>query len=469
MTSQAPRSVSGFPGEPGLPGSGAGSRLTGNFRRPARSRFRCSSAGGRLLALVTVLAALAAAGCTSSAAAPPAQLRLQVSQPVSLYDVPLDIRVTGLHPGDRVTLQLATRDGQWRAHATFAARQPVLDLAAAAPVSGGYRGVHAMGLFEALAPRRGPAGLRPSDPEVLTLTASAPGARPASVTLSRELTGPGVTCFRRTVARSGFYGLYCAPAPHAGTRPPVLVFGGSEGGLATAPAAELLASRGFPALALAYFGEPGLPDALHRIPLEYFARAARWLGSRPGADARRLAVFGDSRGSEAALLLGADFPGLIHAVIAGSPSSVTNPAVSPAHMLPVTAPAWTLHGKPLPVANPLGDPASALNPAAVIRVQKIRGPVLLLAGAADQLWPSPRYASAIMRTLGKDHDRYPHHEVVFRGAGHAAGAAFPYQVGTVTVATPARTLTLGGTMFANSAAETSAWQDVLAFLRRPGA
>lgn len=415
--------------------------------------------------MVTGLAVLAAAGC-ASAAEPPAHLRLKVSPAVALYDAPVGIRVAGLHRGERVTLQLQTQDRRWLARATFVARQQVLNVGTAAPVSGSYRGVHAMGLFEALAPRHGPDALAPTSPEIFTLTATARGAPPVSVRLSRELTGPGVRCARQTVAGLGFDGLYCAPAAHAGTRPPVLVLGGSEGGLATASTAKLLASRGYPALALAYFGEPDLPDALSRIPLEYFARAARWLGTQPGADAGRLTVWGDSRGSEAALLLGADFPGLVRAVVAGSPSSVSNSAVSPRRQLPFTDPAWTLRGKPLPVASPFDDPDSTNNPAAVIPVQKINGPVLLLVGADDRLWPSPAYASAIMHRLSRDRDRYPHRDLVFRGAGHAAGAAFPYAAGSVSFATATAFLDLGGTPFANSVAETTAWQDVIAFLHR---
>lgn len=418
--------------------------------------------GPRLLALAAV-AGMLAAGC--AAAAPPTHLRLQVSQRVSLYDVPLRIRVGGLHPGDKVTLQLESRDRQWSARATFEARQPVLDLSTAAPVSGSYRGAHAMGLFEALALRHQGAHSIAAIPTGFTLTASAQGST-ATVTLTRELAGHGVTCARHTVPGSGFYGLYCAPAPHAGRRPPVLVFGGSEGGLATAPTAELLASRGFPALALAYFDEPGLPDALERIPLEYFAGAARWLGHQPGTDAGDLTVWGISRGSEAALLLGAYFPGLVHAVIGGSPSSVTNGAVSLTHSVPPTDPAWTLHGEPLPVASPYEAPYSPGNPAAVIPVQKIKGPVLLLVGADDQLWPSPTYAQAIMIRLERYQDRYPHTDLVFPGAGHAVGAAFPYDLAPVSLTTPTGKVYLGGTPFANSAAGTAAWHDVLTFLHR---
>jgi dienelactone hydrolase len=406
-----------------------------------------------------------AAGCTAAPAAA-THIHLRVSERVSLYDVPLDIQVTGLHPGDNVTLRLESPGQLWSDQATFDARQPVVDLDQAAPISGSYHGVNGMGLFEALAPRRPEAGFTRGHFGVFTLTASVPDGNTASVTLTRELTGPGVRCTPLRVTSSGFYGLYCSPAPHAGFRPAVLVFGGSEGGLSTAPQAELLASRGFPALALAYFGEPGLPGALDHIPLEYFTHAASWLSRQPGVDPRGLAVWGDSRGSEAALQLGAYFPGLVHAVVAGSPSSVTNSAVSLTHPVPIVDPAWTLHGKPVPVASPPGDPASSGNPAAVIPVQRIRGPVLLLVGAADQLWPSPLYAQAIMSTLPQAHDRYTHQDLVFPGAGHATGAAFPYDFGSVSFTALAQTYPLGGTPVANSVAETRGWQDVLAFLRR---
>jgi dienelactone hydrolase len=292
------------------------------------------------------------------------------------------------------------------------------------------------------------------------------GGGTATVTLTRELTGPGVSCAQSTVPSRGFYGLYCSPTPGAVHRPPVLEFGGSDGGLSTGQAAELLASRGYPALALAYFAAPGLPRALDRIPLEYFARAARWLARQPGAGADGLTVWGISRGSEAALLLGAYFPGLVHAVIAGSPSSVNNGAVSLALFVPPRAPAWMLHGKPLPVAAPFGSPYSPGNPASVLPVQKIKGPVLPLVGADDELWPSRLYAQAIMARLDHYHDRYPRQDLVFPGAGHEVGAAFPYDLGPASFTTPVGTLDLGGTPFVTSVAETKAWHDVLAFLGR---
>lgn len=129
--------------------------------------------------------------------------------------------------------------------------------------------------------------------------------------------------------------------------PPVLVFGGSGGGRMTSVAA-LLAARGYPSLALAYFKAPGLPQTLHNIPLEYFAKALRVLRAQPGVDPDHVLVAGESRGGEAALLLSAYFPRLVNGVIAGVPSSVVNSAAGP----DTGRPAWTLGGRPLPAVSP---------------------------------------------------------------------------------------------------------------------
>src|SRR5205085_10788827 len=141
----------------------------------------------------------------------------------------------------------------------------------------------------------------------------------------------------------------------------------SSGGHSELPAA-VLASHGYPTLSLAYFGEPGLPQELRSIPLEYFRGALRWLAARPGVDGRRLVVLGISRGGEAALLAGISFPDLVHGVITctgGGPVVLgTAPGVSDS--------AWTLGGAAIPPR--VGRPGRAdRRPRAPVRRRDGRG------------------------------------------------------------------------------------------------
>jgi hypothetical protein len=100
------------------------------------------------------------------------------------------------------------------------------------------------------------------DSQTVALTAAS-GSATARRTLRRLLRAPG----RQHAAdadRDGLVDVYDAPAARP-AGPGVLLFGGSSGGLASTDAlAMLLASHGYHALALAYFGLPGLPLASRR-------------------------------------------------------------------------------------------------------------------------------------------------------------------------------------------------------------
>jgi dienelactone hydrolase len=206
-------------------------------------------------------------------------------------------------------------------------------------------------------------------------------------------------------------------------RPAVLVFGGSEGGLHTAFLAAAIAARGYPTLAVAYFGAPGLPPTLERIPLEYFAKALRWLGGRPEVDAGRISVLGISRGSEAALLLGVHYPQLVHGVVALVPSN------SSLCGLPACAgPAWTFGGRAVPFTRSFNTPNPTDDPRAVIPVERIRGPVFAGCAGADEVWTSCAYAHAIVARRGDAPTVY--FDAV--DAAHLVGTAVPYEPSTLS-------------------------------------
>ena len=131
------------------------------------------------------------------------------------------------------------------------------------------------------------------------------------------LTHTGLTVIDTTVDQDGFVGEYYSQRGATSYLPSVVVIGGSEGGLYfSALVARMLAAHGYPSLALAYFQAPGLPATLSNIPLEYFTKALTWIRQQPGVDSSHVLVYGNSRGSEAALLLGANFPQLVNGVVA---------------------------------------------------------------------------------------------------------------------------------------------------------
>jgi dienelactone hydrolase len=277
----------------------------------------------------------------------------------------------------------------------------------------------------------------------------------AHTTMSRRWTGPGVS--GRPV-RDGLYGELFQPAADGARHAAALVIGGSEGGLSTVGFAALLASHGYPALALAYFHEPGVPRYLERIPLEYFRRALRRLRAVPGVDRDRVAVIGISRGGEGALLIGATYPRLVHGVVALVPSDLVYPGLH--DQTPVDAPAWTLRGKPVPYVplDQMGNAHPLIPAADYIRAERIDGPILTASGGDDTLWPSAEFTTTLHQRLDRRHFAHPHEDLEFGEAGHQVGAAIPYLPSVVEGER-------GGTARANAAGKAALWPRILEFMR----
>jgi uncharacterized protein len=257
-----------------------------------------------------------------------------------------------------------------------------------------------------------------------------------------------------------------------GPHPGVLVLGGSGGGIGwQEDTAAVLAGHGFAALALAYFGMEGLPDGLELIPLEYFEKALAALAAEPAVDAGRLGVVGVSKGGEAALLVASRTPE-IRAVVAFVPSSHVSQSI--ADGWPRTS-SWSSGGEPVPFVpyarvefSNLAElyaasleQAGELAAAAAIPVEEIGGPVLLLSGDADTLWPSAAMSEAVVKRL-EGHD-FPHEvvHVAYPDAGHG--------ISSIRDGVADR---LGGTEEGNRKAQRDARERMLAFFvrhLRPGA
>jgi dienelactone hydrolase len=284
----------------------------------------------------------------------------------------------------------------------------------------------------------------------------------------------------------GLAGTFFRPAGR-GRWPGIIVVSGSGGGLLEARAA-LLASRGYAVLALAYFNYEKLPKNLVRIPLEYFGTALGWMQSQESVQSEQLAVMGGSRGGELALLLGATYS-QIKAVVAIVPSHVgwgefsTDPKDR-------AQPAWTYQGKPVPFMSASADPdlvklayiadstvhtpGFALHLAnaadvhqAAIPVERIQGPVLLVSGKMDKLWPSAYMADQVMKRLAEYKHPYPDKHLSYEDCGHIIGLPnVPVPPSRSKHPVSKLEMDLGGTPEASAFAAWDSWPRILEFLEK---
>ncbi|TAK34968.1 MAG: hypothetical protein EPO30_12025, partial [Lysobacteraceae bacterium] len=310
------------------------------------------------------------------------------------------VRVEGLGPGATATLR--SRLWGYRGWARFVAdAEGTIDASRDAPEDGTYAGVEPEGLVWSMALESDETG----EGFDVAFDLEQEGVVVASATLERRPLDDGLV--REDVRDDGLVGVLFRPVT-PGPHPAVLVLGGSEGGIPELSAA-FEASFGIVALGLGYFGAEGLPSGLTDIPLETFGTALDWLARRPEVDPDRIAVVGGSRGGELALQIAALYPE-VAATIAEVPSGVRwGSAGQPDRA------AWTLGGEPLPYLDgdawdqvttewlPNDDRGVRASPAylailaeappeeiaaATIEIEHATGPVLLVGGADDGLWPS---------------------------------------------------------------------------------
>ncbi|GAB1267119.1 hypothetical protein NBRC116493_03720 [Aurantivibrio infirmus] len=220
-------------------------------------------------------------------------------------------------------------------------------------------------------------------------------------------------------------------------QPLIVGLGGSEGGNAWAsdywkPQRDRFIDQGYALLALAYFGEAGVPKSLDRISLNAIHDAVLEAANDPKINQRCIAIMGGSRGAELALLLASHFPEFKTVI-----GIVPGHAVFTAQTTAMTTSAFSLNDEPLPFvpvpwsATPAiikGDLRAAwvemlkdktAVAEAAIAVEKINGPVFLLSGTQDELWPSSEMSELMMKRLADKDFPYVYEHTAING-GHTA-------------------------------------------------
>jgi dienelactone hydrolase len=431
-------------------------------------------------------------------------------------DAEVQIRISGLATSQRVVVRASTLDDEeclWASQAVFRAdASGSVDLSTHKSLDGSYRGVSAMGLFWSMR-RADNAGRRPGQrtgfvktsvaPEEVKLEVETDGRSVAAEALERAYVAPDAEIRDMKVSgqnggpKSGIVGRLFLPPPRNygdphGSFPVVVVLGGSGGGFDLDKAA-VLSRHGFATFALAYFGIPPLPPWLHRIPFEYFEAALAWLAAQSRVDSARIGVLGISRGAELALLLASAFSE-IRCVIAYAPSSVAWSSGGRDRETGEIIPSWIWKGDAVPFAPlPMREfmwrsavpvvvlrwpvmfrnlfRAGLRNRAAAehaaIPVERISGPVMLISGGDDHVWPATEMSEQIVERL-KRRD-FPHavEHLNYPRAGHML--RYPYLPTTPREARHAHLrnarYSFGGTPEADAEAQADSWRRAIAFLR----
>jgi nucleolar protein 56 len=272
--------------------------------------------------------------------------------------------------------------------------------------------------------------------------------------------------------------------PHPGV---VVLHGGGGARGYEQTYAAMLAEHGYTVLCVEYFGAPGIRDVLFEVPLEEFRDAADWLLDRPDVAGKQVGVIGFSRGGELSLLVGSQFDA-VGVVAAYVPSCYVWPAPAWMEGVDEGQASWTLDGEPLPflpvdkhidekkdgIDEALGvEPPNAGTLAlerstdeekrrATIPVEDIDGPVLLVSGEQDFVWPSATLASRATARLDEFDHPWSFDHLRFSDAGHAIRVPYRFDEDTH----PDETHAYGGTHRANARASARAWETTLQYLER---
>jgi dienelactone hydrolase len=99
--------------------------------------------------------------------------------------------------------------------------------------------------------------------------------------------------------------------------------------------------------------------------------------------------------------------------------------------------------------------------AAAIAVERATGPVLLVSGGDDRVWPTARMCEQLVERMSRHGRARDVVHLHYPAAGHML---FPYTRPSDTLI-PAMPAALGGTAEADAAAHRAAWPEVIKHLR----
>ena len=244
------------------------------------------------------------------------------------------------------------------------------------------------------------------------------------------------------VKQDGFFGELFRPLEDKYPGKALICFSGSDGGIELARTlAGVFQSRGLTALALAYVMAEDLPISFSRVPIDCIEAAAKCLH---GMGYEKVGLRGISKGAELALTAASLLPNLVNTVVAVAPmNTVCQGFVKDKGVKFLPGSSWSFHGEEVPYTPyvtekfPLGSILRKSlraremtmydlylplvrqpNPDAVIRVENITGPILLISSKMDTMWPSELAAKRIMARLQARDFPYAYRQLSYDYGSH---------------------------------------------------
>ncbi len=430
--------------------------------------------------LVFFISALVVSAAVFSSGASHSHL-LSLDKDIYLTTDFIKLSAQSLQPNTLYKVETSTVDSKgltWTSFADFLSDQSGTIDFSSIPQNGTYNIANSQGLFWSRLPENSQQDkdyFSGGDSFSTTVKLSLNGSQMDAVEFSTLASSSEITV---TESRKpdAFFDLVKPTNPALQRNVGIILLGGSEGGLSSKGAKEI-ASRGYTVLNLAYFGEVGLPKELIDVPVDSLIKNIREFKiNHP--QLKNIIIWGGSKGAELGLLLGTLMPNEVNGVIAVVPSHVVWQGLSMTDFIPKSS--WRVENKSIGFAPMIYEQSDFAPPKILLRkgyerailqipdlsiaeipVEKITGPILLISGTDDQVWPSSIMAEKIEIRLKKMNFKYNLVNLIYRGAGHWID---------VRPSLPKRNryfnevFFVGGNVDADGAAVTDATQKVFGFL-----
>ena len=373
-------------------------------------------------------------------------IQIELISESELADEPFSIVIDGLKPRETYRVEmflsdyycinapmLLAHDGLWRLTGIFVSdKNGIIDMSQTPSCSGSYEGISTMGLFSNAKPLTNKKKKLPTSLSKIPLLdrffVEIKIMQGNTVIAERTFTRHYMSS---QISHKDIYGKYFQGRlfydKKAIKTPALIIVSGSEGRIEKAQnIAQLLSSRGYICLAVAYFGLERLPNYLERIPLECLVEAKDYLRQHPQVDSEKIGIYGRSKGAEFVLAEESLFND-VQCLVLNSPSDVVYEGIEGKWNSHTSS--WTHLQKELPYQKlrlrdylfsklfrkPIPKDCSAR-----IDISQLHSPILLLGSTVDEIWDA---SSAIDDIIS----HYKGHYITFKKyheTGHMLTVAY---------------------------------------------